>query len=114
MVSNASEDLPEPDSPVMTTSWSRGISMSMFLRLCSRAPRTWMEPAIQKSPGTRIVFLSCSIIWTRPAAMGSLGLSPGRVVRRWTAYVGPIGLGSSPGHPGEHHPVLVFPHEHGE
>jgi hypothetical protein len=39
MVSKASEDLPEPDRPVMTTSLSRGISTSMFLRLCSRAPR---------------------------------------------------------------------------
>src|SRR5258705_2651713 len=39
MVSNASEDLPEPDSPVITTSWSRGISRSTDLRLCSRAPR---------------------------------------------------------------------------
>src|SRR6266508_5792648 len=39
MVSKASEDLPEPESPVITTSWSRGISRSMFLRLCSRAPR---------------------------------------------------------------------------
>src|SRR5215212_2052665 len=40
MVSNASELLPEPDNPVRTTSLSRGMSMSMFLRLCSRAPRT--------------------------------------------------------------------------
>src|SRR5688572_12765669 len=40
MVSKASEDLPEPESPVITTSLSRGISMSTFLRLCSRAPRT--------------------------------------------------------------------------
>src|SRR5262249_18625195 len=39
MVSKASEDLPEPDSPVKTTNRSRGISRSMFLRLCSRAPR---------------------------------------------------------------------------
>ena len=39
MVSKASEDLPEPDSPVNTTSWSRGMSRSTFLRLCSRAPR---------------------------------------------------------------------------
>src|SRR3954470_9198201 len=39
MVSKASEDLPEPDSPVNTTSLSRGISTSTFLRLCSRAPR---------------------------------------------------------------------------
>src|ERR1700761_8673424 len=39
MVSNASEDLPEPDRPVNTTSLSRGISRSTFFRLCSRAPR---------------------------------------------------------------------------
>src|SRR5438445_489728 len=39
MVSKASEYFPEPDSRVITTCWSRGISRSMFLRLCSRAPR---------------------------------------------------------------------------
>src|ERR1051325_7029895 len=39
MVSKASEDFPEPERPVNTTSLSRGISTSMFLRLCSRAPR---------------------------------------------------------------------------
>src|SRR4029079_5242095 len=42
MVSKASDDLPEPDNPVNTISLSRGISRSTFLRLCSRAPRTWM------------------------------------------------------------------------
>src|SRR5215831_6105747 len=46
MVSKASEDLPEPESPVNTTSRSRGISRSMFLRLCSRAPRI----AITRAP----------------------------------------------------------------
>ena len=40
MVSKASEDLPEPDSPVITTSESRGKVTSTFFRLCSRAPRT--------------------------------------------------------------------------
>src|SRR5260221_7218853 len=40
MVSKAREDLPEPLSPVITTSESRGISISIFFRLCSRAPRT--------------------------------------------------------------------------
>ncbi len=43
MVSKASDDLPEPDRPVMTTSRSRGMSTSMFFRLCSRAPRTRMN-----------------------------------------------------------------------
>src|SRR6185437_9651443 len=50
MVSNASEDLPEPDRPVNTTKRSRGISRSTFFRLCSRAPRMVMarlaEPAL--------------------------------------------------------------------
>src|SRR5882672_1855780 len=40
MVSKASDDLPDPDSPVKTMSLSRGSSMLTFLRLCSRAPRT--------------------------------------------------------------------------
>jgi hypothetical protein len=39
MVSKAKEDLPEPERPVITTSLSRGMSKSIFLRLCSRAPR---------------------------------------------------------------------------
>src|SRR5712692_3103450 len=49
MVSKAREDLPEPDRPVNTTSRSRGISRSMFLRLCSRAPRI----AITRLSGAR-------------------------------------------------------------
>src|SRR3979411_3091629 len=48
MVSKASEDFPEPDSPVNTTSWSRGISRSTFLRLCSRAPRIEITRAPSK------------------------------------------------------------------
>jgi N-acyl-D-amino-acid deacylase len=40
MVSKARLDLPEPDRPVMTVRLSRGMSTSMPLRLCSRAPRT--------------------------------------------------------------------------
>src|SRR5271165_1868730 len=39
MVSKASDDLPEPERPVNTTSLSRGIARSTFFRLCSRAPR---------------------------------------------------------------------------
>jgi hypothetical protein len=40
MVSKASDDLPEPLNPVITVNVLRGISTSMFLRLCWRAPRT--------------------------------------------------------------------------
>src|SRR3954451_24401090 len=42
MVSKARLDLPDPDSPVTTTSLSRGISTLTFLRLCTRAPCTAM------------------------------------------------------------------------
>src|SRR5688572_21836813 len=49
MVSKARLDLPEPERPVMTTSWSRGISTSMFFRLCSRAPRTTILSVIHHS-----------------------------------------------------------------
>src|SRR5580704_18099576 len=40
MVSKAREDFPEPLSPVITVRLLRGISTSMFLRLCWRAPCT--------------------------------------------------------------------------
>src|SRR6478735_12538534 len=43
MVSKASDDLPEPDSPVKTMSWLRGRSTSTFLRLWTRAPRTVIQ-----------------------------------------------------------------------
>src|SRR5579883_620974 len=35
----------------MTVSESRGIAASTFLRLCSRAPRTWMKPAMGPPEG---------------------------------------------------------------
>src|ERR671919_468424 len=46
MVSKASDDLPEPDSPVKTISRSRGSSRLTLRRLCSRAPRMTSESAI--------------------------------------------------------------------
>src|SRR6476660_3664644 len=42
MVSNAREDLPDPETPVTTVKALFGISKSMFLRLWTRAPRTTM------------------------------------------------------------------------
>src|SRR5580704_4102547 len=74
MVSNASEDLPDPDRPVITTRLSRGISTSTFFRLCSRAPRTWMEPAIDRRfPGAVVVFLCCSPYMARNGPLGKPG-----------------------------------------
>src|SRR3954454_2552319 len=52
IVSNASEDLPDPDSPVNTTSASRGSSMDTSLRLCSRAPRTISRSLTSPSHGS--------------------------------------------------------------
>src|SRR5258708_1920776 len=43
IVSNARDDFPEPDTPVITTNLLRGTTTSMFLRLCSRAPRMTIE-----------------------------------------------------------------------
>src|SRR5579863_10426612 len=48
MVSKANEDLPEPDSPVKTTNWSRGISTERFLRLWTRAPCTRMVEGMKR------------------------------------------------------------------
>src|SRR5574340_797540 len=42
MVSNTSDDLPEPETPVTTVRVLCGMSKSMFLRLWTRAPRTTM------------------------------------------------------------------------
>ena len=40
IVSKASDDFPDPDSPVMTMSECLGRSIFIFLRLCSLAPLT--------------------------------------------------------------------------
>ena len=42
MVSKASDDLPDPETPVTTVRALCGISKSMFFRLWTRAPRTMM------------------------------------------------------------------------
>src|SRR5215210_3576761 len=55
MVSKASEDLPEPERPVMTVRLSRGITTLMSFRLCWRAPRTVMR--------------SIAIAWNHPRAL---------------------------------------------
>ena len=51
-MSFTSVDFPDPDTPVTATRQPSGISTSMFLRLCSRAPRT----ANQSSPGSLLIW----------------------------------------------------------
>ncbi len=41
-VSKASDDLPDPLTPVITVSLCRGMTSSTFLRLWVRAPLMWM------------------------------------------------------------------------
>src|SRR5438876_5734957 len=53
MVSKASDDFPEPESPVMTVRRLRGIETETFLRLCSRAPRTTRYSWAIAPKGTR-------------------------------------------------------------
>src|SRR5215469_4042088 len=60
MVSKASEDLPDPERPVITVRVLRGISMLMFFRLCWRAPRTTslVRPMFTRAPSTGAPALS--------------------------------------------------------
>src|SRR5690348_7381244 len=62
MVSNASEDLPEPDRPVITINLSRGRSRSMFLRLCVRAPRIRMVSMDAGYGGEPLLYQGVSIV----------------------------------------------------
>src|SRR6266851_4600710 len=60
MVSKASEDFPDPETPVTTVSALCGISKSMFLRLWTRAPRTTIlslgfKSDMKYSPGNALV-----------------------------------------------------------
>src|SRR5437660_2333004 len=69
MVSKASDDLPDPDRPVKTTSLSRGIDRVTFLRLCSRAPRI-----VIWSIGIRTLVHSLSLVTANVA----LAVAPSR------------------------------------
>src|ERR1044072_5758152 len=51
-VSNARLDLPDPDGPVITTSWRLGSSSLSTWRLCSLAPSTMIESG-SRSAGRR-------------------------------------------------------------
>ena len=48
-----SELLPDPATPVTTTSTPSGMSTSTFFRLCVRAPRTFITPDGFRTDGFR-------------------------------------------------------------
>src|SRR6185369_5633242 len=77
MVSNASEDLPEPERPVITVKRSRGISTLMFFRLCWRAPLTLMRSmAIAKTRHSNGQILTSqvwsAVLWPKRRQVGAL------------------------------------------
>src|SRR3989338_8102296 len=80
MVSKASDDLPEPERPVMTVRLPRGISTSMFLRLCSRAPRTTILSMGDGSAG----------MWIGPEPFRDKGSAPARQRAIAAARVFPV------------------------
>jgi hypothetical protein len=55
-VSKASDDFPDPLTPVTTVSWFIGIENETFLRLLTRAPRTFIASSgmFEIAQGTRI------------------------------------------------------------
>src|SRR6185312_13361849 len=71
MVSKASDDLPEPETPVTTVSALWGISTSMFFRLWVRAPRTTMLPlpsGVAMGAGSPLFSITEVAIGTNPCA----------------------------------------------
>src|SRR5882757_6228739 len=63
MVSKASDDLPDPLTPVTMISVPTGSVRSMFLRLCVRAPRTtmfWASAAPATGISDMLVLRPCS------------------------------------------------------
>src|SRR5579864_5923294 len=85
MVSKASEDFPEPDRPVNTTSLSRGISTSIFFRLCSRAPRMTIARKLDWPVCWRCLALITSSISAVPGAFLS-GRDAERAIERQRHY----------------------------
>src|SRR5438477_11058847 len=55
-VSNASELLPEPETPVRQMSLFLGSTTSTLRRLCSRAPRITISEAIHRAPLVAVPF----------------------------------------------------------
>src|SRR5262245_5306703 len=57
MVSKASDDLPDPETPVITVRRSWGISSEMFLRLFCRAPSMRRPGAMRIPPPSKCLMV---------------------------------------------------------
>ena len=64
-MSNANDDFPEPDSPVITTNLSLGISRFIFFKLCSFAPFIIILSFIFLSFPTIFYYILCIIAITK-------------------------------------------------
>jgi len=88
--------LPEPESPVKTTSLSRGMRRSTFFRLCSRAPRIEMRRSsnlgASKASCGAAAFLASAVDFLGPA-MESFDLADGE--RDAAAWPLPLPRGGS-------------------
>src|SRR3989344_3337042 len=62
IVSNASDDFPEPESPVNTTILLRGIETVMSFRLCVRAPLTMIFSSVDSLDIHLILYPSSLIL----------------------------------------------------
>src|SRR5260370_30841152 len=103
MVSKASDDLPEREGRVKTTSRSRGISTSMFLRLCSRAPRIAIT-RVSRIP-TSLTFASrrrARDLSNRAFIDSFLGLA---IARAGVPALGNIGVPAGFRHPNARYPA---------
>src|ERR1700753_319522 len=84
MVPKASEDLPEPETPVKTTRASRGMSTSMFRRLCSRAPRTCTMRSLGKFVFNRtLCWVGCTLLEKTQPPVTPPCLDPGEPKAHW-------------------------------
>src|SRR5436190_1406409 len=102
MVSKASEDLPDPDSPVMTTSALRGIATETSRRLCSRAPETTIWSAEDITPFDCREAHGCSP--QKTAATSGVSGTPSRSgagERDHAVHAGHVDLPSRIGQPAE-------------
>src|ERR1035437_3999933 len=92
MVSNASDDLPDPDTPVITVNFSWGMESEMFLRLWTRAP--WI--LIKSSTGILIIRL-------RQCEPGELSVERRDKRREKQYWSEAAGFAASPGRARLHH-----------
>lgn len=72
MVSKASDDFPEPETPLTTVNMPCGISQAMFFRLCVRAPRITIASLAEvkgKTPSINSQAAHCPVQWDQGATV---------------------------------------------